>query len=164
MTPIELCERLYHHFAPKGKILEPCRGSGNFYDTFDQEKDWCEIAEGRDFFDYRNKVDCIMTNPPWSKMRAFLSHSMNLADDIYFLITINHLWTKARIRDIAQNHFGMKEICIFDTPKNFPQSGFQVGMVHLKRNYTDGIVLNRLSQDCPMPIYQHSHDVLQQAA
>lgn len=146
MTPIELCETLYHHFAPKGKILEPCRGVGNFYNTFTQAKDWCEITEGKDFFTYHKKVDSIMTNPPWSQVRAFLNHAMCLANDIYFLITINHLWTKARIRDIHQNGFGIREICIFDTPSNFPQSGFQVGMVHIERGYVGDIVFNYLNR------------------
>jgi hypothetical protein len=140
MTPVELCETLYHHFAPQGVILEPCRGSGNFYNIFNQEKEWCEITEGKDFFRYHKKVDSIMTNPPWSQIRAFLNHSMEIADDIYFLITVNHLWTKARLRDILSKGFGIKEICVFDTPKNFPQSGFQVGMVHIKKNYTGDIL------------------------
>lgn len=144
MTPIDLAERLVKHFQPKGKGLEPCKGTGNILRFLDNA-DWCEIAEGKDFFDYNEKVDYIFTNPPWSKIRPFLQHSMKLADDIYFLFTINHLWTKARLRDIEQNGFGIVEICIFDTPKTFPQSGFQVGMVHIKRGY-DGkqITLSRM--------------------
>ena len=144
MTPIELCRALYRHFSPKGKILEPCRGTGNFYNVFAQPKDWCEITEGRDFFGYRENVESIMTNPPWSQVRAFLGHSMEIANNIYFLMTVNHIWTKARIRDIAQNGFGIREICIFDTPSNFPHSGFQVGMVYIKRGYAGDIVLGRV--------------------
>ena len=69
---------------------------------------------------------------------------MELADDIYFLFTVNHLWTKARLRDIKSNNFGIVEICIFDTPKDFPQSGFQCGMVHLQRGYTGEIIFSEL--------------------
>ena len=133
MTPIELAEKLVKHFKPKGRGLEPCCGSGNIL-RFLENADWCEISRGKDFFDYQEKVDYIFTNPPWSKIRPFLQHSMSLANDIYFLFTINHLWTKARLRDIYEQGFGVVEICIFDTPINFPQSGFQVGMVHIRKN------------------------------
>ena len=69
---------------------------------------------------------------------------MELADNVYFLFTINHLWTKARLRDIKSHNFGIKEICIFDTPKEFQPSGFQCGMVHLQRGYTGEIIFSEL--------------------
>lgn len=145
MTPIDLAERLVRHFEPKGKGLEPCCGSGNILRFLDNA-DWCEITKGKDFFDYNGKVDYIFTNPPFSKIRAFLQKSMEVADNIYFLFTINHLWTKARLRDIAEQGFGIAEICIFDTPKEFPQSGFQFGMVHLARGYIGDIKFTRLGE------------------
>lgn len=134
MTPSNLAEKLVNHFKPQGKGLEPCCGTGNILKFLDNA-DWCEITSGKDFFEYNDKVDYVFTNPPFSKIRAFLQHSMEIADNIYFLITINHLWTKARLRDVQENGFGIVEICIFDTPPNFPQTGFQLGMVHLKRNH-----------------------------
>lgn len=130
MTPIGLAEKLVTHFNPQGKGLEPCCGNGNIL-QFLNNADWCEIDKGRDFFQYNNKVDYIFTNPPWSQIRKFLQHSMEIANDIYFLFTINHLWTKARLKDISNAGFYIIEICIFDTPKEFPQSGFQLGMVHI---------------------------------
>lgn len=139
MTPIALAEKLVKHFNPQGKGLEPCCGCGNIL-RFLENADWCEITKGKDFFDYNKKVDYIFTNPPWSMIRKFLQHSMELANNIYFLFTINHLWTKARLRDIEKAGFGIVEICIFDTPKEFPQSGFQVGMVHLQRGYKEGLI------------------------
>ena len=145
MTPIELAKRLIEHFEPKGKGLEPCCGTGNILKLL-PNADWCEITEGKDFFNYNERVDYIFTNPPWSKIRPFLIHSMELAKDIYFLFTINHLWTKARLREIRKHNFGIVEICIFDTPKEFPQSGFQCGMVHLQKNYTGAITLTYLEE------------------
>lgn len=146
MTPLDIAERLVNHFQPKGKGLEPCCGSGNILRFLDNA-DWCEITKGKDFFDYSEKVDYIFTNPPWSKIRPFLQHAMGIANDIYFLFTINHLWTKARLRDIQEQGFGIVEICIFDTPKDFPQSGFQVGMVHIRKNYKDSVIkLTRLGE------------------
>lgn len=143
MTPINLAKTLVEHFKPQGKGLEPCCGSGNILRYLDNA-DWCEIGLGRDFFDYKDKVDYIFTNPPWSKIRKFLIHSMELADNVYFLCTINHLWTKARVRDIENSGFGIAEICVFNTPEEFPQSGFQVGMVHLKRNHSGPIQFSKI--------------------
>lgn len=143
MTPVCLAERLVKHFNPTGKGLEPCCGSGNIF-KFLNDADWCEISKGRDFFEYNNRVDYVFTNPPWSQIRGFLQHSMKIANDIYFLFTINHLWTKARLRDIKNNEFGIVEICAVETPKEFPQSGFQLGMVHLKKNYKGNIKLTYL--------------------
>lgn len=125
MTPINLAEKLVNHFKPQGKGLEPCCGSGNILKFLDNA-DWCEITKGIDFFDYDKKVDYIFTNPPFSQFRKFLEHSMELANEIYFLITINHLWTKARLRDIKNNDFGIKEICIFAHQKSSHKAVFNV--------------------------------------
>ena len=84
MTPIPLAKALVGHFQPKGKGLEPCAGCGNML-QFLSNAEWCEIEKGRDFFDYDGRVDYIFTNPPWSRIREFLIHSMKVADEIYFL-------------------------------------------------------------------------------
>lgn len=139
-TPLHLAQRIVAHFNPHGNILEPCRGEGNFY-RFLKNADWCEISQGVDFFDYNKRVDWIITNPPWSKIRPFLQHAMTVSDNIVFLITINHLWTKARIRDIQNSGFGIKEICLVEMPKSFPQSGFQLGAIHLLRGWNKNTII-----------------------
>lgn len=143
-TPPELAERIIKHFKPQGRTLEPCRGDGNFL-RFMPDANWCEIKEGRDFFTWNQKVDWVVTNPPWSQIRRFLQQAMMFADNIVFLVTINHLWTKARIRDIVEYGFGIKEICLLEMPKTFPQSGFQLGAIHLARNWRGTITLTDLS-------------------
>ena len=133
-TPIELCNWIIDYFKPKGKILEPCYGTGNFY----QNKvftAWNEIKMDSDFFENKDKYNWIITNPPYSQFRAFLNHSMELADNIVFLTSVNHFWLKARIRDMKEKNFWFKEIIVIDTPKTFPQSGFQIGIVHIQKDY-----------------------------
>ena len=107
MTPVETAVDVINHFGPTGTILDPCRGTGAFYDNFPTtcQNDWCELSEGKDFFDYNDKVDWIVTNPPWSKIKPFIIHSMTIADDIVYLISINHYSTKARLRLIHENGF-----------------------------------------------------------
>jgi len=138
-TPIPLAKRIVEHFSPYGNILEPCKGDGNFLSVLPKGTEWCEILEGQDFFNWNNKVDWIITNPPYSKMRKFMVKSMEVADHIVFLTTINHLWLKARLRDIKKAGFGIKEIIIFETPESFPQSGFQIGVFYLQRGYNGQI-------------------------
>ena len=144
-TPKEYAETIVKHFKPTGYVLEPCKGEGIFLEAIKgygqniHTLDWCEILEGKDFFDYNNKVDWIITNPPYSKMRKFMQKSMDISDNIVFLTSINHLWLKARLRDVFEKGFGIKEIIIFDTPKSFPQSGFQFGCFYLCKNYKGDI-------------------------
>ena len=141
MTPEHLAQEVIEHFSPMGTILDPCRGAGAFYDNFDTDtKDWCELAEGKDFLDYIGKVDWIITNPPWSKMREFLSHGMDVADNVVYLTTINHYTTKRRIRDMRDKGFAIREIYCVPTPKApWPQLGFQLAAVHTQRGYEGGI-------------------------
>ena len=143
-TPIKYAQLIVEHFKPQGKILEPCKGNGNFLSVLPKDTEWCEILEGIDFMDYSGKVDWIITNPPYSKMRIFMQKAMDVSDNIVFLTSINHLWLKARLRDVFDKGFGIKEIIIFDTPLNFPQSGFQMGCFYLKRDYIGNIKFERL--------------------
>lgn len=49
------------------KVLEPFKGEGAFYDALPDhvEKDWCEIQQGRDYRDYTNQFDWVVSNPPF---------------------------------------------------------------------------------------------------
>ena len=134
MTPREVAKSLIEHFKPNGIILEPCSGDGAFLDYL-PNAEWCEVTKGRDFFEYEKKVDWIITNPPWSIFRPFLIKSLTVADNIVFLIPIVHFFGKARLREIYKYNFGFKEIMFVDTPKSFPQMGFQLGAVYLKKGY-----------------------------
>lgn len=106
---------------------------------------WTEIKAGRNFFDWTERVDWIVTNPPWSQIRPFLQHAMRVADNVVFLLTINHVWTKARLRDVRAANFGIREIVLVDMPRTFPQSGFQLGAVHFRRGWKRGIKLTDLT-------------------
>ena len=115
-------------------------------------KDWCELGEGRDFLSYTQKVDWIITNPPWSKMQVFLEHGMKVSDNIVYLTTINHYTTKRRIRDMRSHNFAIKEIYCVNTPsKPWPQLGFQLAAVHTQRDYKGGINMT-YAEDLPIPI------------
>ena len=92
-TPVETAKDIISKFDLYGKVLDPFKGSGAFYDNLPEnvEKDWCEIDLGRDFFNYNEKVDWIISNPPYSIFGPVIEHSMEIADNIVYLIPLNKL-------------------------------------------------------------------------
>ena len=141
MTPIYLAKEIIEHFNPIGRILDPCRGKGAFYNNFNTDnKDWCELADDKDFLTYDKKVDWIITNPPWSKMQQFLVHGMKISKNVVYLTTINHYTTKRRIRDMREHNFAIKEIYNVPTPtKPWPQLGFQLAAVYTQYRWNGDI-------------------------
>jgi hypothetical protein len=63
----------------------------------------------------------------------FLEHSLKIADNVVFLVTLNHFTTKKRLRLLRENGFWFKKIWLIPTPKTFPQSGFQVAVVWINK-------------------------------
>lgn len=144
MTPEPLARSIIEHFNPTGKILDPCRGAGAFYNNFPQREKlaWMEIVDGRDFLDglivHEGHVvtfDWIITNPPYSLFKPFLIRAMETANNVVFLAFINHFTTKARMRLMKEEGFGFVDIFSVPTPKEWPQSGFQLAAVHIQRGY-----------------------------
>jgi hypothetical protein len=148
MTPPHLAERIVNHFKPRGRVLDPCRGQGAFYDAIAKqpgvEPHWCEITQGRDFFEETGHFDWLITNPPWSKLRKFLLHAMPLADNIVLLATLTHFDTRARDMDIYQGGFGRREAVLVHHPgPPWPSSGFLLCAYHLQRGYTGPLYFTR---------------------
>ena len=155
-TPYTLADNIVKHFQSQitGKVLEPCEGvgvgSGAFtkafakYDITDTIA--LEIRKGLDFFEFNEKVNWIITNPPWSLARKFMKHSFELSENVVLLITLNHvIGLRARLLDMEKAGFGIKEILLCDTPvKPWPQSGFQLGIIHFKKGYSGEIAWRRL--------------------
>ena len=148
MTPPELAAAVIGHFADRmaGRVLDPARGQGAFHDGLPAHLDrhWCEIGEGRDFFDWHQPVDWVMTNPPWSRLREFTLHAMRIAPDIVWLAPLTNLTTKARLRDLEANGFGIAELVKIDTPRGWPQSGFQLVAAHLRKGHAGSWTVSRL--------------------
>lgn len=152
-TPDWLAEAIVKHYDPSGLALEPCAGDGAFALAMDKHMghlcDYCEIDDGIDFFkaNYLPVFNWVITNPPWSKFRAFLKESMRVADNVVFLSHVNAFWLKARMRDIKEAGFGIKEIYMVPTPKeNWPQSGFQLGATHVQRGWKGPVTISELTQ------------------
>ena len=85
LTPPDVARDVVKFFAPRGRVLDPCRGNGAFADEM-PGCDWCEIRDGKDFFGWREPVDWIVSNPPYSIFSEFLRHSFVVAENIVYLI------------------------------------------------------------------------------
>lgn len=102
-----------------------------------------QIADGRDFMEYRQPVDWIVTNPPWSKIPPFLRHGMTLASDIVFLASVSHFMLRARLSAIHEAGFGLREALLLPHPPEWDSSGFQLAAVHIQKRYSGGLVTRR---------------------
>jgi hypothetical protein len=149
-TPLETARLIVGHFKPCGRILEPCAGKGAFVQALNHQCEECEIDQGRDFMDWNEPVDWIITNPPWSKFRDFLRHAMEVSDNIVFLSLINAWFMRARQRDMQEMGFGLVEILHVPVPPPpWPQAGFSLGAGWLRRGWTGGIHFSRPAPNGP---------------
>lgn len=141
-TPDNVARDMVNLFAPSGRILEPAKGDGAILRHL-VGADWCEIAEGVDFFACTARYDWIIGNPPYSIFAAWLRHSFTLADDIVYLIPIIRCWVSSRIIKDIRAYGGIKTIAVYDE-RNFSTWSirFAVGAVHFRRGYRLGPALH----------------------
>ena len=84
-------------FVEGEKVLDPCLGEGAFYENLPQNviKDWCEINKGKDFMNYFEECDVVISNPPFVPRKLFWEFNekaMRVARrKIYWLINMASL-------------------------------------------------------------------------
>jgi len=138
MTPRNVAKTMIDFYDVKSddKVLDPCRGEGAFYDQYPMcEKEWCEINEGRDFFEWDEKVDWIITNPPYSIFPQFMEKCFDVADNVALLIPLSKLVSSlSRIKSVM-DYGGIVSIRVIGASRcGFP-FGFPAAAVHMKRDY-----------------------------
>ena len=132
-TPEQVCREIIGliPWAEDELVLEPFRGDGNFYNNLPDSvrKDWCEIKEGRDFFNYSSQPDTIITNPPFRDQAGgnnmvvpCLERCLQLARKrVVFFVnhkSLNSL-TAARLKKYEQLGWGIRHFSVWDTKKWF---------------------------------------------
>jgi hypothetical protein len=143
-TPAWLAYQILEMFPLEGKILEPCIGDGAFLQFIPSPYEWCEITLGKNFYSYTEKVDWIVTNPPFSDFERFLAHSLEVADNIVFLIPISKLFSNLGRLKTIENYGGIVSIHYLGGSKaNFP-SGFPAGICYLKKGYDGPTEIKKL--------------------
>jgi hypothetical protein len=107
-----------------------------FFDLLPEGSDWCEITKGRDFYDYNEKVDWIVTNPPYSDFDKFLAHSFELADNVVFLVPVAKVFKSWGTMMQLKKYGGIVGVWFVPAGRcGFP-FGFPAGAFHFKRGYT----------------------------
>ena len=142
MTPRHIAKQMidFYDIRHDDMVLDPCRGDGAFYDQYPGcTKDWCEITEGRDFFNYHKTlrgVDWIITNPPYSIFPQFLEHCFKVADNVCLLIPLAKLVSSLKRINMVMDYGGIVSMRVIGASRcGFP-FGFPAAAIHMKRGYT----------------------------
>jgi len=79
---------------------EPCRGDGRIQYFLEEECGltctYSEITEDKDFFEWNEGTDLILTNPPFSIAKEFIDHSLAHSNTCLMLLRINFLGSIGR--------------------------------------------------------------------
>lgn len=143
-TPDYIAKQIIDYFKPSGIVLDPCKGNGAFSDHI-PECEWCEIREGKDFYNWTDKVDWIVSNPPYSIFSDFIRHSFEIAENIVYLIPANKIFNSdSMMRDIWKWGGVPKILVVGGGAKlGFP-IGFCIAAVHFQKNYKGGTMVDFL--------------------
>jgi len=114
ITPLPLAKKAIEMIdVVEGEIwYDPFKNSGSYYNQFPDtnEKKYTEILEGKDFFEFDEKVDVICSNPPYSMMDKVIAKSIALKPRVIsYLIGVNNL-TSRRIEMLEQAGYVMKQM------------------------------------------------------
>lgn len=141
-TPDAVAATIIQRYAPTGKVLDPCKGRGAFWRHM-PGADFCEITEGRDFFDWKEPVDWIVGNPPYSVMNRWLEHSFTLADNVVYLIPVAKVFGSLMRLKMIKQYGGIVEVYAPWTGRAIGfEFGWAVGAVHFQRGYAGGMTLS----------------------
>ena len=134
-TPDHMAKKIVSLYKLSGKILEPCSGEGVFLKYLPKDTEWCEITKGRDFFEFKDKVDWIVTNPPYSNFDRFLDHAFELSNNVVFLVPVAKILKSWGTIIKIKKYGGIVSIWLVPASKcGFP-FGFPAGSFHFKKGY-----------------------------
>lgn len=132
----DIAKLVVDHFSPTGRVLEPFKGGGAFTDHLPDDTLWCEKEEGFDFFDFKDSVDFIISNPPFSNLTEILSHAFSIADNVIFLLPVSKIYSSAPRLKLIRKYGGIKEQFYLGTGR---ECGFDIGFpfcaMHMQKDY-----------------------------
>jgi hypothetical protein len=141
LTPEPLAKELIetHSNKPEYIWLDPFKNTGNFYNNYpkNNKKDWCEILDNKDFFQYKEQVDIISSNPPYSILDKVFQHCFKIAKhEVGLLIGINNLTAK-RIEMANKAGFYIKYMKMFKVYNFFGMSIYVIFSRDVDKNIMD---------------------------
>lgn len=147
-TPDWVARDMVEYFRPDGRILDPCCGDGVFLRHLPTDALWCEIDRGVDFFAWHDHVDWCFGNPPYAQFSQWLDHSMQIANDICYLIPANKAFNSYSMLNRVMKWGGMPSIRIYGTgaQMGFP-IGYAIAAVHYQHEYTGATIITMFDRD-----------------
>ena len=113
ITPLDLAKKHIDliNYNDNDIWLDPCKNTGNYYNQFPTDKkDWCEILDGKDFFEYNKPVDIIIQNPPYSILDKWIKKNIELNPRIIsMLIGVGNL-TARRLEIFEKSDYGITKL------------------------------------------------------
>ena len=114
ITPLELAKKAIDmvDYQENFVLYDTFKNSGSYYNQFPSEceKEWSEILDGKDFFEFDKDIDVICSNPPYSMLDKVIQKSIELKPStINYLIGINNL-TARRIEMLNKGNYGLTKI------------------------------------------------------
>lgn len=117
ITPPDLVKKLLDWLSPEGVVMDNAYGTGNFHRKGD--------LYSKDFFKDDRKVDWYVTNPPYSKIDAWLIKSCQAKKGFAYLLGLHNI-TPKRIEACEKLGFFITRIYLCKVFKWFGISAFIV--------------------------------------
>lgn len=151
-TPDWCARDMVRHFRPEGVVLDPCRGKGAFTPYLPEGHLWCEIAEGRDFYLFHDRVDWVIGNPPYSHTRRWLLHSYKIARDVCYLVPFRNVTSGYGLLEEMRNYGWMRAVRVYGTGNllGFPMGNCIVA-IHVQKGYRGQTAFSFYKESRPGP-------------
>ena len=142
-TPEKVALEMIDFYNLEGKVLDPFRGGGIFYNNFPSHVDkyWCEIDDDKDFFEFNEEIDWIISNPPYSIFDEGLQHSFKISKNVVYLVPFSKVVSSlGRIKSVL-NYGNIKSIKIIGASRcGFP-FGFPACAIHIQKGYSGETII-----------------------
>ena len=105
-TPEEITKQLLKNieFNDGDSVLETCRGGGAFWKHLPPNiiKDFCEIDDGKDFFQYNTPTDISIANPPYRMeidgqrvniVNKWMNHQFSITNKECWFLLNGKMWS-----------------------------------------------------------------------
>ena len=113
ITPLELAKKAIDmiEYNQADIWFDPFKNTGNYYNQYPNDnKLYSEILEGKDFFDFNEKIDIICSNPPYSIIDKVIEKSIELKPRVInYLIGVGTL-TARRLEMFENAGYGLTKI------------------------------------------------------
>jgi len=123
-TKPEVSKFIIDYFSPTGKVLEPFKGGGAFYDHLPKGTSWAEIDDGIDFFKIKSQFDWIVTNPPFSNLTEVMEHAFSISENVIFLVPMSKIYSSVPRMNLVKNVAGIKTELYLGSGRKI---GFDIG-------------------------------------